>query len=109
MQTDILTVQKKVDSLIETCTYMMNRAEPAYAELLKTKLSEMNKRWEYIVQKTDQEKVKLQSGLDKFRVVDSGIKEIYLYLKSLEDMVMAEELAELDSATASSKAEQYTV
>ena len=88
---------------------MMNRAEPVYADILKAKLSEMNKRWEYIVQKTDQEKVKLQAGLDKFKVVDSGIKDIYVYLKSLETMVQGEELSELDSATAQLKADQYKV
>ena len=88
---------------------MMNRSEPAYAEILKTKLGEMNKRWEYIVQKTDREKVKLQAGLDKFKVVDKGIKEIHEYLKSLEAMVQAEELAEMDSASAQSKAEHYKV
>ena len=80
-----------------------------YADILKTKLSEMNKRWEYIVQKTDQEKVKLQAGLDKFKIVDSGIKEIYVYLKSLETMIQGEELSELDFATAQLKADQYKV
>lgn len=88
---------------------MMNRAEPSYADILKTKLAEMNKRWEYIVQKTDQEKVKLQAGLDKFKIVDNGIKDIYLYLKSLEAMVQGEDLTKLDSATAVLKAEQYQV
>ncbi|XP_065057528.1 dystrophin-like isoform X3 [Rhopilema esculentum] len=104
LQSDILTVQKKVDSLIETCTYMMNRAEPTYADVLNSKLTDMNKRWEYIVQKTDKEKAKLQSGLDKFKVVDSGIKEIYVYLKSL-DAVMQTDLAALDSTTAQTSAE----
>ncbi len=109
LQTDISTVQKKVDSLIETCTYMMNRAEPVYADVLKAKLAEMNKRWEYIVQKTEQEKTKLKSGLDKFRFVDSGIKEVYIYLKSLESMIQSEELDSMDSLTAQTKVDQYKV
>ena len=88
---------------------MMNRAELVYADVLKAKLGDMNKRWEYIVQKTEQEKTKLQNGLDKFKLVDSGIKDIYMYLKSLESMMQAEELENMDSTTAQTKVDQYKV
>ena len=87
----------------------MNRAELVYADVLKAKLGDMNKRWEYIVQKTEQEKAKLQNGLDKFKLVDSGIKDIYMYLKSLEGMMQAEELENMDSTTAQTKVDQYKV
>ena len=109
LQSDISTVQKKVDSLIETCTYMMNRSEPEYADYLKEKLNDMNRRWELIVLKTEKEKNNLLTGLDKFRQVDAGIKEIVAYLTTIENMMQAEQLDSLDVKTVQARLDQYKV
>ncbi|XP_065653209.1 utrophin-like isoform X2 [Hydra vulgaris] len=96
LQQDILTVQKKVDSLIETCIVIMNRGEEAYAAMLQSKLKTLRERWERITVNTENQKESLRNAGLKFQEVKAGIKALLQYLNTVENNLLNERLNTCD-------------
>lgn len=102
-------MQKKVDSLIETCNLIINRSEPEYSSALKVKLTSLSERWSGIIATTEKQKENLRNAGLKFQEVDAGVKEILQYLKGLENSFQNENLSKLDKISLKSKLKQYEV
>lgn len=102
-------MKKKVDSLIETCTLITNRAEPEYAGVLKVKLSGLNDRWSGIITSTEKQKENLRNAGVKFQEIDAGVREITNYLKGLETILQNENLLKLVRDALQNKEERYQV
>ena len=102
MQQDIATVQKKVDSLIETCTAIINRAQTEYGTSLRD-------RWSSVISTTEKQKENLRNAGLKFKEVDAGIKEVIKYLTETEGAMHNEKLSSLDKISLKDKFDQYKV
>lgn len=102
-------MEKKVDSLIETCTLITNRAEPDYASILKVELSGLRERWAGIITSTETQKEKLRNAGEKFQEIDAGVREISNYLSGLETILQNENLQKLVRDALQNKEERYKV
>ena len=109
LQQDIATVQKKVDSLIETCTAIISRAQTEYGTLLSDRLTSLRDRWSSVISTTEKQKENLRNAGLKFKEVDAGIKEVIKYLTETESAMHNEKLSSLDKISLKDKFDQYKV
>lgn len=109
MQQDISTVEKKVDSLIETCTLITNRAEEEYAKVLRGNLDDLNKRWLGITNSTEKQKENLRTAGEKFHAIDAGVKDIADMLNGIDNNVNKDDFSKLDKVMLERKLQVYKV
>ncbi|XP_066935010.1 dystrophin-like [Clytia hemisphaerica] len=107
LQQDISTVEKKVDSLIETCTLITNRAEESYAEQLRQSLDGLKKRWSGIIDSTEKQKENLRNAGEKFQQIDDGVKKIMESLGQIDSAISKEDFSVLRQDTLLSKKQEY--
>lgn len=104
-----MTVEKKVDSLIETCTLITNRAEPSYAIVLRENVSALRKRWDDVTDSTEKQKANLKSACEKLQTIDTGVKDIACMLASIDIAALKVEYKELDKGLLDQKITVYKV
>ena len=85
LQGDVTKLQRKLDSLNETGTYMISKASPAYADKLKNELDELNGRWEELVRVSLRVKDNLVAALEKYQKLSQDMKEIMQVERSIVD------------------------
>ena len=109
LQQDILTVEKKVDSLIETCSLITNRAEQSYADVLREKVSGLRKRWDDVTESTEKQKDSLKSACAKLQAIDAGVRDIANMLAGIDVVALKVEFSELDKGMLDEKIKVYKV
>lgn len=104
-----MTVEKKVDSLIETCSLITNRAEQSYADVLREKVSGLRKRWDDVTQSTEKQKDSLKSACTKLQAIDVGVRDIASMLAGIDVVALKVEFSELDKGMLEEKIKVYKV
>lgn len=91
LQGDVTKLQRKLDSLNETGTYMISKASPAYADKLKNELDELNGRWEELVRVSLRVKDNLVAALEKYQKLSQDMKEISHWIMQVERSIVDDE------------------
>ena len=81
LQGDIGKLQRKMDSLQETGTYITNKSEPSYVAKVKKQLSELKTNWAVAVKQSNEQKEKLCKALNDAEKLDQDIKTIVTWMK----------------------------
>ncbi|XP_028414557.1 dystrophin-like isoform X10 [Dendronephthya gigantea] len=81
LQGDIGKLQRKMDSLQETGTYITNKSEPEYATKVKQQLSDLKSNWATAVQQSNEQKEKLSKALNDAEKLDQDIKRLVTWMK----------------------------
>ncbi|XP_048577310.1 dystrophin isoform X2 [Nematostella vectensis] len=76
LQGDISKLQRKLDSLNETGTYMLSKAESTYASRLRDQLDDVTVRWDALVRLAGRVKDNLMAALEKYQKVSHDMKEM---------------------------------
>ena len=98
-----------MDSLIDTCTLITNRAEEEYANVLRGNLEGLNKRWLDITNSTEKQKENLRTAGEKFHAIDAGVKDIADMLNGIDNNVEKDDFSKLDKVMLDRKVQVYKV
>ena len=98
-----------MDSLIETCTLIMNRGEDSYSTMLQSKLKSLRERWGRIIVNTENQKENLRNAGLKFQEVKAGIKALLEYLTTIEINLQNEKCNSFDKNGLKLKIDTYEV
>lgn len=91
LQGDVTKLQRKLDSLNETGTYMISKAAPAFADKLKDELEELNGRWDELVRVALRVKDNLVASLEKYQKLTHDMKEISHWIIQVERSIADDE------------------
>ena len=81
LQGDIGKLQRKMDSLQETGTYITNKSDAEYAAKVKKQLSDLKSNWATAVQQSNEQKEKLAKALNDAEKLDQDIKRLVTWMK----------------------------
>ena len=81
LQGDIGKLQRKMDSLQETGTYITNKSEPEYATKVKQQLGELKTNWATAVKQSNEQKEKLVKALSDAEKLDQDMKRLVTWMK----------------------------
>ncbi|XP_020893920.1 dystrophin, partial [Exaiptasia diaphana] len=84
LQSDITKLQRKLDSLNETATYMLAKATPTYAQRLHTQQDDVTNRWDALVRHAHRVKDNLLAALEKYQKLNHDMKEMSHWITQTE-------------------------
>ena len=84
-------LQRKLDSLNETGTYMTSKAAPSFADKLKDELDELNGRWDELVRVSLRVKDNLVASLEKYQKLSHDMKEVSHWIMQVERSIADDE------------------
>ena len=84
LQSDITKLQRKLDSLNETTTYMLAKATPAYAQKLHGQQDDVTNRWDSLVRHAHRVKDNLLAALEKYQKLNHDMKEMSHWITQTE-------------------------
>ena len=102
-------LQRKLDSLNETGTYMISKAAPAFADKLKDELEELNGRWDEFVRGSLRVKDNLVASLEKYQKLTHDMKEISHWIMQVERSIADDEGDITSGGITKEKMEHYKV
>lgn len=91
MQGDIGKLQRKMDSLQETGTYITNKSDPEYAVKVRQQLSELKSNWTTAVQQSNEQKERLTKALNDAEKLDQDMKRLITWMKHVRAGVIDDE------------------
>lgn len=109
LQGDVTKLQRKLDSLNETGTYMISKASPAYADKLKNELDELNGRWDELVRVSLRVKDNLVAALEKYQKLSHDMKEISHWIMQVERSIVDDEGEITSGGISKEKMDHYKV
>lgn len=84
LQSDITKLQRKLDSLNETATYMLAKATPAFAQKLHSQQDDVTIRWDSLVRHANRVKDSLLAALEKYQKLNHDMKEMSHWITQTE-------------------------